>query len=69
MVRLELKGKKFQIFESATDREIEWFFEVLLKIDSLITKEHTTRKSTENLTSLQAFLSHCCVFHNYQKVW
>ena len=67
MVRLELKGKKFQrLFESATDEEIELFFNVLHKIESSLNKaQHTTLKSIENLDSLQAFFSHCCVFRKY----
>ena len=34
MVRLELKGEKFRVFESATEREIEDFWEILLTIDA-----------------------------------
>ena len=33
MKRLELKGKKFDVFNSATDLEIDTFWEELLSID------------------------------------
>lgn len=62
MIRLELKAKKFQIFETASDSDIEQFFSVLLKVDSLITRAHTTHKSIEKLTSLEDYISHCCLF-------
>ena len=65
ITRLELKGRKFEVFESASKAEIDSFFDVLLKVDSLITKDHTTRKAFESLTSLKSFISHCCLFRKY----
>ena len=65
LVRLELKGKKFNIFQSATQQEIEDFWEILLTIDSSLTRDDTTQKSLEKLKSLQHFISHCCTFHKY----
>ena len=65
LVRLELKGKKFNIFQSATQQEIEDFWEILLTIDSFLTRDDTTQKSLEKLKSLQHFISHCCTFHKY----
>ena len=65
VTRLELKGKKFQVFQSASDAEMDSFFEGLLKVDPLLTKDHTKRKDLESLSSLQSFISHCCLFRNY----
>uniref|UniRef100_A0A1X7UET4 Uncharacterized protein n=1 Tax=Amphimedon queenslandica TaxID=400682 RepID=A0A1X7UET4_AMPQE len=58
MVHLELKGEKFRVFESAT-------WEILLTIDSSLTRDDTTQKSLEKLQSLSQFISHCCTFHKY----
>ena len=55
----------FQVFDSASDAALNSFFQVLLQVDSLLTREHTTRKSVENLSSLQSFISHCCLFRKY----
>ena len=65
MVRLELKGRKFDVFESASDNDMDQFFSTLLKVDSLITKDSMARKSVEKLACLQAFFSHCCLFRKY----
>ena len=42
---LELKGRKFNVFESASNDEINQFFSILLKVDSLLTKDSMTRKA------------------------
>ena len=65
MVLLELKGRKFNVFESASDNDMDQFFSTLLKVDSLITKDSMARKSVEKLACLQAFFSHCCLFRKY----
>ena len=69
MLRLELKGEKFRVFESATEREIEDFWEILLTIDALLTRDDTTQKSLEKLRSLSQFISHCCTFDKYSEMW
>ncbi len=49
MVRLQLKGKKFKVFESSSDADIDEFFHVLLKIDASLSPDvHTTKKSIES---------------------
>jgi hypothetical protein len=63
--RLELKGKKFEVFESAQDEEIKNFWKILQTIDCNLTTEDTTQRSKEKLTALQNFISHCCIFHKY----
>ena len=65
VVRLELKEKKFKVFESASEEEIEEFFKVLLKIESSISRQDTTQKSIEPLSSLHAFMKQHCVFRKY----
>ena len=65
MTRLELKGRQFNIFQSAPESEIDSFFNILLKIDSSLSKSNTTKKSIEKCTCLQSFISHCCIFRRY----
>ena len=62
---LELKGRKFNVFESASNDEIDQFFSILLKVDSLLTMDSMTHQSVEKLACLQAFISHCCLFRKY----
>ena len=63
--RLELKGKKFKVFSGATEEDIQNFWEVLLTIDSTLTREETTKKSIKGKEDLAAFLDHCCVARHY----
>ena len=63
--RLQLKGEKFQIFHSATDSEINSFWEILLNIESNLTKQDTTKKSLDKLPLLKQYIQHCCVFRKY----
>uniref|UniRef100_A0A1X7SJS1 Uncharacterized protein n=1 Tax=Amphimedon queenslandica TaxID=400682 RepID=A0A1X7SJS1_AMPQE len=65
ILRLELKDKKFEVFESASQKEIQDFWEVLLLIDSSLTRDHSSKASIEKLDNLQKFLSHCCCFEKY----
>ena len=65
LIRLELNKKTFQIFEKASQKEIEDFWDILLKIDASLTCEHSTQKSIEKLAGLQNFISHCCCFRKY----
>ena len=43
--RLELKDRKFQVFQTASQKEIQDFWEVLLLIDSSLTRDHSILKS------------------------
>jgi hypothetical protein len=65
LTRLKLHDKNFEIFQSASELEINEFWNVLLKIDSALTREDTTKSSLKKLTSLNSFISHCCVFKKY----
>ena len=51
--RLELKSKKFDIFQSASENEIQEFWQILLTIDANVTIKDTTQNSREKLTLLQ----------------
>ena len=64
-MRLELKGKKFEVFESSSGEDIDEFFNVLLKLESSISREHTTKKSIEDFSTLQLFMEQHCVFRKY----
>ena len=46
--RLELKGKKFEVFSSATDDEIQYFWEVLQTVEPSLTRDHTTKKAIKS---------------------
>ena len=36
-----------------------------LQVDSLLTKDCTSKESIKNLSSLNNFINHCCVFTKY----
>ena len=63
--RLELKGKKFEVFSGATEEDIQNLWEVLQTIDSTLTHKETTKKAIKGKEDLEAFLSHCCVARHY----
>ena len=63
--RLQLKGKNFEMFNSASQSEIDAFWEVLLLIDSSLTTQDTTKSALTKLTSLNNYISHCCTFSKY----
>lgn len=63
--RLELKGKKFNVFDGATEEDIQNFWEVLQTIDSTLAREETTKKAIKGKEDLTAFLDHCCVARHY----
>lgn len=63
--RLQLKGKKFDLFNSATEMEIDSFWEVLLSIGATLTKENKSQVSINNMASLQQYFEHCCTFRKY----
>lgn len=54
--RLQLHGKSFEVFQSATESEGDAFWELLLSIDSSITREDTTKAALKKLTDLNAFI-------------
>ena len=58
---LELKRKMFQVFQSASDAEMDSF----LKSEPLLMKDYTTHKDLESLSSLQSFILNCCSYQKY----
>ena len=64
--RLELKGKKFSSFCSATEAEIESMWEEILIVDSSLKKDESiTKKTLPSKKNLIAFLNHCCTRRHY----
>ena len=56
---LQLKEKKFQVYESSSSEHIDNFWEVLQLIEPLLTIKDTTKKDTTNKDGLKAFYEHC----------
>ncbi len=66
--RLELKKKKFEMFERASDAsddDILNFWEVLQTVDSTLTRDDTTKKNIKNKDDLKSFFDHCCQARHY----
>ena len=63
--RLELKGKKGEIYEGSSSAEIQEFWEVLQLIEPLLTREDTRKKHVSDKEGLKAFYEHCCVTLHY----
>ena len=63
--RLELKGEPFEMYEAASDDEIEEFWSVLLLIDASLTREDATRKHISKKSDICVFLKHCCKARHY----
>ena len=63
--RLQLKGKKFQLYESSSSEDIDNFWEVLQLIEPLLTRNDTTKKDITNKDGLKAFYEHCCRSRHY----
>ena len=72
LICLQLKEKTFQIFEKASQKEIEDFWNILLKIDASLTREHQAeiyRKTGWFAEFYFSLLSFSEIFSNYKKVW
>ncbi|XP_019855518.1 PREDICTED: uncharacterized protein LOC109584280 [Amphimedon queenslandica] len=63
--RLELKGKAFQIFDSASKTELEDFWSILLVIEPLLTEDSPSKEALKSYPSLVKFIQHCCSFKKY----
>ena len=64
--RLELKGKKFSSFPSASEQDIDSMWETVQEIDSTIQKDESlTKKNLPSKQELTAFLKHCCTRCHY----
>ena len=63
--RLELKGKPFSVFESATDDEIYAFWEVLNLVDESLSMDDNNKSILDKKEKLKAFFEHCCQIRRY----
>ena len=63
--RLELKGKKFEVYESCSEDEIQAFWEVLHLIEPQLTRDDTTKKGISHMERLKKFYDHCCCMRHY----
>ena len=63
--RLELKGKPFVVFNSASGDEIRDFWESLHFIDSFIEESDSSKAILSSRPQLQAFMEHCCQQRHY----
>ena len=63
--RLELKGKPFSVFDSASEDEIKDFWESLHFIDPLIQDSDSSKAVLSSRPQLQAFMEHCCQQRHY----
>ena len=63
--RLTLKGEPFSLFDSASDEEMEAFFEVLHLVDSSVDISDTSKSALQRMPKMQAFFDHCCQLCHY----
>ena len=61
---LQLKEEKFQVFDAATDEEIQAFWGVLLLIEPELSRDDN-KKALDSKKKLTEFIAHCCTFHKY----
>ena len=61
IMRLELKGKNFQVFSAASEAEIESLWNSLLAIDHEMRLRHDVKIAAKDLSlALANFMEHCC---------
>ena len=65
MKRLELKGRAFDIYEAATEDDMDEFWSVLLQIDATLTENNLTKKILQTKADMCAFMKHCCRIRHY----
>ena len=63
--RLELKGRVFELYDAATEEEIDEFWAVLLQIDKTLTRENLTKKNVQAKPDVCEFMKHCCRIRHY----
>ena len=63
--RLELKGKKFKLYDSCSSDDILDFWEVLQLIAPLLSRNDTTKKDVRDKDDLKVFYEHCCRLRHY----
>ncbi len=64
--RLQVKGKKFTVFNAASTASIEAMWVKLQSVDSTLSSGESVTKSTlKTKPALQKFLAHCCIQCKY----
>ena len=63
--RLGLKDRPFQFFHSASSSELDTFWNVILHVESSLTRSDTRATVLKEKTALKAFLEHCCLERHY----
>ena len=63
--RLSLKDKPMLSYSSASEHEIEAFFDVLHDIAPNLSRGDTTKNSLQKLPTLKEFIAHCCYQRKY----
>ena len=63
--RLELKGKKFEVFDSAPEEEIRRLWNILLTLEASLLPDDTNQACLSKFHSLKKFIEHCCTFRKY----
>ena len=64
-VRLEQKEKPFQVFHSSSSSELDEFWDVVLQVESTLTKYDTRDTTLKQRHGLRLFLEHCCIQGHY----
>ena len=64
-VRLKLKEIPFQVFHSSSSPELDEFWNVILQVDSTLTKSDTRAPILKQKHGLRSFLEHCCIQRHY----
>ena len=63
--KLSLKGKPFEMFNSAIETEMNNVFSEMLKVDPTVNRDDTTAQKVKNKDELLKFLDTHCVRRNY----
>ena len=63
--RLSLKDEPFQIFQAASDEEIDSIWEELRVIDATVTRDDTTQIKLKNKSALMNFMKTHCLERHY----
>ena len=64
-VMLDLQEKTFQIFHSSSSSELDEFWDVILQVESTLTKCDTRATVLKQKHGLRLFLEHCCIQRHY----
>ena len=63
--RLELKKEPFSVVESASDDQIEAFWEIIHCVDDTVDMSESSKSTLQKKQKLKAFFDHCCQIRHY----